>query len=122
MKEKLIKKKLLFKGRAVNFRKDTVRLISGRKAWREFMDHPGAVGAVPVLPDGRIVLIKQYRYPVGRITFEIPAGKLAKQESPLSCIRRELAEEAGLEKREVIPTSKRDHFPFFQVLYERKTD
>lgn len=101
MHEKTIKKRLLFKGRVVNFRKDTVRLISGRIAWREFMDHPGAVGVLPILPNGKVVLIKQYRYPVHVVTYEIPAGKLTKGEKPLSCIKRELAEEAGLKARNI---------------------
>jgi ADP-ribose pyrophosphatase len=96
MLEKLIKKQWIYKGDAVNFRKDTIRLANNRIATREFLDHPGAVGIVPVLPNGNIVFVKQYRHPVQEVTYEIPAGKLSKGEDPLSCVKRELAEEANL--------------------------
>jgi ADP-ribose pyrophosphatase len=96
MIEKMIRRNTVFKGAMVNFRQDTVRLSNNRVATREFMDHPGAVGIVPVLKNGNIVLIKQFRYPVGVVTYEIPAGKLSKGENPPSCAKRELAEEANL--------------------------
>lgn len=101
MFEKTIKKRLILKGKVVNFRKDTVRLDNNRIANREFMDHPGAVGILPILPNNRIVLVKQYRYPVQEITYEIPAGKLSKGENPLACIRRELAEETSLRAQKI---------------------
>ncbi len=65
------------------------------------MDHPGAVGVVPFLPDGSVVLVRQYRYPVGKVTLEIPAGKLDGRESRRRCVRRELREETGYGARRI---------------------
>jgi len=75
---------------------DTVTLPNGKKARREVIDHPGAVAVVPLHADGTVTLVDQYRHAVGRVTREIPAGKLDKGESPLACAKRELAEETGL--------------------------
>lgn len=94
--EKLVKKRLVFSGGAVNFRADAVRLPDGKPATREFMDHPGAVAILPVLHNGDIVLVRQYRYPVGESTLEIPAGKLhSSKDSPLKRAKAELKEETG---------------------------
>lgn len=93
--ESLVKKRSIYKGNAVTFRVDEVRLPNGKLATREFIDHPGAVGVVPLLEDGRVVLVRQYRHPVREITLELPAGKLNKGENALSCVRRELQEETG---------------------------
>ncbi|MBI4349065.1 MAG: NUDIX hydrolase [Elusimicrobia bacterium] len=93
--EACVKKRYVFRGRAVNFRVDRVRLPNGMIATREFMDHPGAVGVVPLLPGGRVVMVRQYRYPVAETTYELPAGKLDAGENPLACVRRELREETG---------------------------
>ena len=87
--------KLIFKG-TVSFRADKVKLPNGRISTREFMDHPGAVAVLPVLPDGRIIFVRQYRYPVGQATLEIPAGKLhSPKDSPLRRVKAELKEETG---------------------------
>ena len=59
------------------------------------MEHPGAVAIIPVLPDGRILLVRQFRHPVGQVLLEIPAGKLDPGESPDACAARELEEETG---------------------------
>src|SRR3989338_3728979 len=72
--ESFHKKKIVYSG-AVDFRADTVTLPNGRKATRDFMSHPGAVAVLPVLDDGRIVFVRQYRYPVAEATLEIPAGE-----------------------------------------------
>jgi len=72
-----------------------VRLPNGREATREYVVHPGAVLIVPILPDGRLVLERQFRYPIGRVMLEFPAGKIDPQETPLATARRELAEETG---------------------------
>jgi ADP-ribose pyrophosphatase len=89
------KRKALVKGKAVHFRIDQVRLPNRKSATREYLDHPGAVAVVPLLPGNKIVLVRQFRYPVNEVTWELPAGKLAKGENPLSCVRRELQEETG---------------------------
>jgi ADP-ribose pyrophosphatase len=95
LKEKFLKKQFHFSGKAVSFRIDQIRLPNGKKATREYLDHPGAVGIIPVLKNGDIVMVRQYRHPVREITWEIPAGKLDRKEPLLLCARRELQEETG---------------------------
>ncbi len=94
----------LFKGHFLHAFRDTVRLPDGGQATREYVKHPGAVVVIPLLegPDGqvRIVLERQYRYPVGQVMVELPAGKLNANEDPLVCGRRELLEETGYQARE----------------------
>ena len=96
MLEKSIRSKIVYKGRAVSFRVDEVMLPNGKIGRREFMVHPGAVAVLPIDNEGRIIFVKQYRYPVGEITFEIPAGKLSsKKDSYLKRAKAELKEETG---------------------------
>ncbi|MFO1267854.1 MAG: NUDIX hydrolase [Rubrivivax sp.] len=71
------------------------RLPDGQRATREYVAHPGAVAVVPLLDDGRLVLVRQHRFPVDRVLLEFPAGKLDAEETTLECARRELAEETG---------------------------
>ena len=85
----------VFDGRLLHVRRDTVRLPDGGLATREYVVHPGAVLIVPVLPDGRLVVERQYRYPAGQVFIEFPAGKLDPGEAELATAQRELAEEAG---------------------------
>ncbi|MBI4422659.1 MAG: NUDIX hydrolase [Elusimicrobia bacterium] len=101
--ETCVRKRYVYRGRVVSFRSDRIRLPNGALAEREFMDHPGAVGVVPLLPGGRVVLVRQYRYPVLETTYELPAGKLDAGEAPLACVRRELREETGYTARSVRP-------------------
>lgn len=75
--ETFIRRKTVYRGGAVDFMVDQIRLPNGRAAQREFLSHPGAVGVLPFLDRSTILLVRQYRYPVHRITYEIPAGKLA---------------------------------------------
>ncbi|MCD6413744.1 MAG: NUDIX hydrolase [Elusimicrobia bacterium] len=93
--EKFIKRLKLVRGNAVEFAIDKVKLPNGNFAEREYMKHPGAAVAVPVLPGDKIILVRQFRYPAGRFMLELPAGKIAKGETPLNCIKRELEEETG---------------------------
>lgn len=88
-------------GQAVGFQIDQIILPDGRKRNREFLTHPGAVGVLAFPTPNQILLVKQYRYPVQKFTYEIPAGKLAKGENPSSCVRRELEEEAGYRAKRV---------------------
>lgn len=96
LKETKLSSESVFDGRLLHVRRDTVRLPDGRETTREWIAHPGASAVLPVLDDGRVVLVRQYRYPVGRVTLEVPAGKLDRPgEDPLACARRELKEETG---------------------------
>ena len=85
----------LLSGGFLEVRRDTVRLPDGRNATREFIQHPGAVAVIPMLDDGRLVLVRQHRYPVGKVLLEWPAGKLDPHESTWACAQRELQEETG---------------------------
>lgn len=85
----------VFSGKLLEVRRDRVRLPDGTEATREFVVHPGAVLVVPVLDDGRLVLGRQFRYPVRRVMLEFPAGKIDAGETPLATAQRELVEEAG---------------------------
>ncbi|HYN62109.1 MAG TPA: NUDIX hydrolase [Rubrivivax sp.] len=86
---------VLAKGNFLELRRDDVRLPDGAAATREYVVHPGAVAIVPLLDDGRLVLERQFRYPVGKVLLEIPAGKIDPGESTLACAQRELLEETG---------------------------
>ncbi len=91
---------VLSKGGFLEVRRDHVRLPDGSQATREYVVHPGAVAIVPLLDDGRLVLERQFRYPVGRVLLEFPAGKIDPGENTLACARRELLEETGYHARE----------------------
>lgn len=95
MDETRIDSKVVFEGRMLTMKVDTVKLPNGKQAAREVVVHPGAVAVTAVNDKDEILLIKQFRYPVGRVLWEIPAGKLEKGEDPLICAKRELAEETG---------------------------
>lgn len=99
LKEHLHERQELFKGNFLHALRDTVRLPDGQLATREYVIHPGAVVVVPLVQgeDGqtRVVLERQFRYPVGQVMVELPAGKLEVGEDPLLCGQRELLEETG---------------------------
>ncbi len=85
----------VYQGSFLQMRRDRVRLPDGREASREYVVHPGAVMVVAILPDGRLVMERQYRYPVRQTMIEFPAGKLDQGEGGLACAQRELLEETG---------------------------
>lgn len=86
----------IYKGVVLNLYKETVTLPNGNTVVLDVARHPGAAAAVPILDDGSIVMIRQFRYAAGGYLYEIPAGKLdVKGEQPLECAKRELLEEAG---------------------------
>ncbi len=93
--ETLVSSEVLFKGKFLSAKRDTVALPGGKHASREYIVHPGAVVVVPLLDDGQVVLERQFRYPIGQVMIEFPAGKLEPQEDPLMCGLRELQEETG---------------------------
>ena len=85
----------IYGGIFLKMKRDTVSLPDGQEAIREYLTHPGAVAIVAVLDDGRVLLERQYRYPIAKTCIEIPAGKLDPNEEPLFCAKRELEEETG---------------------------
>ena len=95
IKEKTIQTKTIHKGTFLTLNSDKVLLPNGNTITREWIKHPGAVCCVPILPNWRIVLIRQYRYAVKEEMIEIPAGKLDQNETPEKCALRELEEETG---------------------------
>ena len=90
----------LLRGHFLHAMRDTVRLPDGKEATREYVIHPGAVMVVAELPDGRLVLERQFRYPVQSVMIEFPAGKLDPGEESLACAQRELLEETGYTARQ----------------------
>ncbi len=95
LKETKVSSRTLYHG-IVDFNEDVVRLINGKKTTRVYLVHQGASAILPLSDDGQVYLVQQYRYPVGRETWELPAGKREKGQTPLSCAKAELAQEAGL--------------------------
>ena len=85
----------VFEGKLLHVKRDTVRLPDGETATREYIDHPGAVMIIPRLPDGKLLLERQFRYPLARIFIEFPAGKIDPGEDPATTAARELLEETG---------------------------
>ena len=96
--------KELFQGEFLHAFRDTVRLPDGTMASRDYVLHPGAVMVIALLEDApgslRVVLERQYRYPLQRVMIEFPAGKLDPGEDVLACARRELLEETGYSARQ----------------------
>ena len=87
----------VYRGRVINVRRDTVRMPSGGEVERDVVEHPGAVGVVALDEQGRILLLRQYRHPIGQILWELPAGLLdVAGERALAAAQRELGEEAFL--------------------------
>jgi ADP-ribose pyrophosphatase len=95
LREETLRSERAYRGKFLHVRRDDVRLPDGTSAEREYIVHPGAVMIVPLLPDGRLVVERQWRHPLGRVMLEFPAGKLDVGEAPLTCGIRELVEETG---------------------------
>ncbi len=91
----IISHKEIYSGVIARLHVDTIQLPSGNKAIREVVLHPGGVCAVPVLDDGRLLLIRQFRYPLQKYIMELPAGKLDHNLSPQDTIALEIEEECG---------------------------
>jgi ADP-ribose pyrophosphatase len=106
--EKPLNKKLIYKGTFAELFCDEVKLPNGNLATREYIKHSGAAAVLPFIDKENIILVKQYRYAIGQITYEIPAGKVDSGETPLECATRELEEETGY---------KAEKFEFFLSFY-----
>jgi ADP-ribose pyrophosphatase len=98
--EKTVSSETLHEGKFLTLKRDTVELPDGKHATREFVVHPGAVMILPVFDDGQVLLERQYRYPIGKVLLEYPAGKIDPNEDELTCAKRELLEETGYTARE----------------------
>ncbi|SDA11185.1 ADP-ribose pyrophosphatase [Nitrosospira sp. Nsp18] len=93
--ETTLSSKDVYDGELLHVRADQARLPDGKVAVREYIRHPGAVVIIPLLDNGELVLERQYRYPLHREFYELPAGKIDGGEDPLRCAQRELLEETG---------------------------
>ncbi len=86
---------VVYDGHFLKVERDKIRLPDGSTSHREFFRHPGAVVILPLLPDGRVLLERQFRYPNAQVFIEFPAGKIDPGEEHLACAKRELEEETG---------------------------
>ncbi len=95
LREERISGEDIYGGIFLKMKRDKIALPNGENAIREYLTHPGAVAVVAILDDGRVLLERQYRYPIAKACIEIPAGKLEIGENHLLCAKRELEEETG---------------------------
>ena len=94
--EKQLSREEIFKGVALHVVRDRIMLPDGSESVREISLHNGAAAVIPILPDGRVIMERQFRYAHGKVMLEIPAGKLdTPDEPPLDGAKRELFEETG---------------------------
>lgn len=100
--EKTVESKTLFEGHIVTLKLDRAQLPNGSLASREVVEHPGGVAVLPLDAEGRVIMVRQYRYPLHNTLLELPAGKLEKGEDHRVCGIRELQEEVGITADEVI--------------------
>ncbi|MEW6509596.1 MAG: NUDIX hydrolase [Bacteroidota bacterium] len=95
MELKLLSRETLYTGKVFDLVVDRIVYPSGKEGVREIARHPGGAVTVPLMDDGRVLLVRQLRYPFGRHITELPAGKLSPGEDPAAAAARELAEETG---------------------------
>lgn len=93
--EKKLSSQQIYRGRAINLHLDTVKKPNGKKATREIVEHSACVAVVALDDQDNVLLVRQFRYPVGKFLLEVPAGGIDSGEEPLNCVRRELQEEIG---------------------------
>ena len=100
LKEKTLSSDVVYEGCIFTITRDTAELENGTSAQRDVLHHHGGVCVIPINDDNEVYLVRQFRYPFGEVTLEVPAGKLEKGEDHAECGRRELLEETGLTCRE----------------------
>ncbi|MCQ2468314.1 MAG: NUDIX hydrolase [Ruminococcus sp.] len=100
LKEKTLASDVVYEGCIFTITRDTAELENGTSAQRDVLHHHGGVCVIPIDDDNEVYLVRQFRYPFGEVTLEVPAGKLEKGEDHAECGRRELLEETGLTCRE----------------------
>jgi len=103
LRGRLVASRNVFAGRLISVQVDELVLSDGSTTTREIVSHPGAVAVVPLLPRGRVVMIRQYRHAAGKALWELPAGTLRQGEAPEECAHRELIEEIGYEAGRLEP-------------------
>jgi len=109
-KAKILKSEVIFEGKSFGVRRDELIEPTGVRTMREVVTHPGSVVVLPVLPGGKIVLVRQYRHATGQYLWELVAGRMEKGENPKEGAERELIEETGYRAKrftvflEVFPT------------------
>lgn len=99
--EKPVSRNTLYEGIIVNVRRDIAELCNGKQVCREVVEHPGGVVILPVDDKGNAYMVRQFRYPFMKELLEAPAGKLEKNEEPMSCAIRELKEETGFAAKSI---------------------
>lgn len=97
-----LNEEVLYRGRILNLARETHRMPDGREANFEVVQHPGGAAALPILDDGRLILIRQFRPAIEDYLYEIPAGRLEPGEDASACVIRELQEEIGYRPGEVV--------------------
>lgn len=100
--ETMVDSQTVHRGAFLTVKQDTVRLPDGKSATREYIVHPGAVMIIPLFDDGKVLIERQFRYPMGKVMTEFPAGKIDPQEDPKATAHRELREETGYSARELV--------------------
>src|SRR5215467_3632333 len=116
-KARILKSEVIFAGKSFGVRRDELIEPSGVRTMREVVTHPGSVVVLPVLPDGKIVLVRQYRHATGQYLWELVAGRMEKGENPKKGAARELLEETGYRAKKI--TVFLELFPTPGFLQER---
>ena len=99
---RLTKSEVLFRGKVIDLKVDEIEYESGNKGTREVAIHPGGAVIIPIKNDGKIIMVRQFRYPLQKTILELPAGKLDENEDPFVCAFRELEEETGFKSNNIV--------------------
>src|SRR5260370_38467637 len=116
-KAKILKSEIIYEGKTFGVRRDELIEPTGLRTMREVVTHPGSVVVLPVLPDGRIVMVRQYRHAARQYLWELVAGRMERGENAKTGAQRELIEETGYRARKF--TVFLDFFPTPGFLEER---